>query len=220
MSQKNYLREDELYQVGSKLGLTDVQVFEGREDAATFLATYNRVQQDVDYRKIKAVKVDENRNYYFIIGNSTSLPFDVVKVLNQKYRLATVTSANAKLLFPQERSRAVRLASTRKTRLVSGVLPIIVYNGKASSIPPNGAVVIGRGDDGVNLKVRDNGDVSRRHCKIYYDDSDDCVKIDDLSSKNGTYVNGYRLKRGETGYVLDINDRITLAGERFEIREN
>ena len=118
MSQKNYLREDELYQVGSKLGLTDVQVFEGREDAATFLATYNRVQQDVDYRKIKAVKVDENRNYYFIIGNSTSLPFDVVKVLNQKYRLATVTSANAKLLFPQERSRAVRLASKRKTRLV------------------------------------------------------------------------------------------------------
>ena len=219
MNQKNYVREDEVY----SMGLSDIKVFEGREDVATFLATYDRVKQDIDYRKIKTAKMDENRNYYFVVAKSSSIPLDIIKFIKQRYPSVSVTSANLKLLFPKERSRSARLSNVganRRTRMISGVLPIIVYNGKGSSIPPNGAVVIGRGDDGVNLKIRNNGDVSRRHCKIYYDKRDDCIKIDDLSSKNGTYVNGYKLGRGEVGYVLDINDRITLAGEKFEIREN
>lgn len=218
-NQRNYVREDEV----DALGLSDIKVFEGREDVATFLATYDRVKQDVDARKIKAAKIDESRNYFFVVGKSIGIPLDVIKFIKTRYPSVPVNSANLKLLFPKERSRSARLTNVganRKTRLISSVLPIIVYNGKGSSIPPNGAVVIGRGDEGVNLKVRNNGDVSRRHCKIYYDKNDDCIKIDDLSSKNGTYVNGYKLARGETGYVLDINDRITLAGEKFEIREN
>ena len=41
-SQRNYVREDEV----DALGLSDIKVFEGREDVATFLATYDRVKQD------------------------------------------------------------------------------------------------------------------------------------------------------------------------------
>jgi pSer/pThr/pTyr-binding forkhead associated (FHA) protein len=35
--------------------------------------------------------------------------------------------------------------------------------------------------------------VSRRHCEISFDDDEDWVKIKDLGSSNGTYVNGQRI---------------------------
>jgi diguanylate cyclase (GGDEF)-like protein len=54
------------------------------------------------------------------------------------------------------------------------------------------SMVIGRGA-GVELRVNDDG-VSRFHCKLH--DDTDAILVEDLGSRNGTYLNGERLTPG------------------------
>lgn len=217
--QKFYLREEEAW----NMNLHSIKSLEGREDVATLLAAYDYMKQDgIDTSKVVDVKEDDDRNYYFILGSSSITSFDIVRFVDRKYLSKSITSANIKLLFPKEISRFSRRSKdgTKKTRIVKGELPRLVHKNHSIAIPREGGVIIGRGDQGVNYKIRNNGDVSRKHCKIYYDKSDNCVKVDDLCSKNGTYVNSYRLAKNEEGYVLDIDDRVIIAGEVFEVRRD
>ena len=62
--------------------------------------------------------------------------------------------------------------------------------------------------------VIDNPYVSRRHSQIVQ--TGDSFQIEDLGSKNGTFVNGVRLQRG--ALKLNSGDRIELARERVVLR--
>lgn len=59
------------------------------------------------------------------------------------------------------------------------------------------------------LVIIDNPYVSRVHCEIIV--YDDRVTLRDLSSRNGTFVNGQRLPPNEER-TLCVNDTIRLAG--------
>jgi pSer/pThr/pTyr-binding forkhead associated (FHA) protein len=63
-------------------------------------------------------------------------------------------------------------------------------------------VVIGRRED-CDLRIA-VGDVSRKHCKLIVDDQS--VRVEDLGSSNGTYVNGERVQHVElvAGDTLQI----------------
>lgn len=70
--------------------------------------------------------------------------------------------------------------------------------------------LIGRGD-GVNLRPRSDL-ISRHHCKLFAENGRAYVK--DLDSRNGTYVNGERIK----GQVqLDLSDRVRIGRLQFEV---
>lgn len=56
--------------------------------------------------------------------------------------------------------------------------------------------------------------ISRKHCKITYDDG--IYYIEDMDSTNGTYVNNYRLEP-HTREVITDGDIIKLATSRFSI---
>jgi pSer/pThr/pTyr-binding forkhead associated (FHA) protein len=81
------------------------------------------------------------------------------------------------------------------------------------TVPRDAEVVIGRSSRRSNFVINGNGNVSRAHCKIFYDKREGCLKIEDCNSSHGTYVNGVAVRRG--GMYLEVGDTISLAGEKF-----
>lgn len=104
-----------------------------------------------------------------------------------------------------ERYRATRLltGSTRMIELVEktkgGVIKIVL----------DGRMTIGRGDCDV---VIDDDALSRRHCEMY--EKEDRVFIRDLSSANGTRVNGVKVSDRE----LSDGDELTVGSCTYTVR--
>jgi two-component system response regulator AtoC len=71
--------------------------------------------------------------------------------------------------------------------VVSGALGIV-----RQAIAPGSEIVLGRGDD-VDIDVQDSS-ISRRHARLRIGDP---LRVEDLGSRNGTYVQGHRLAAGE-----------------------
>lgn len=90
------------------------------------------------------------------------------------------------------------MAKIRKLKFVAGK-----YEGGEFRLPAEGEVVIGRGADLPVVLVEDM--VSRRHAKLTI--TPQKVKIEDLGSTNGTFVNGERIKRIE----VHEGDRILIG---------
>jgi Inner membrane component of T3SS, cytoplasmic domain/GYF domain 2 len=61
--------------------------------------------------------------------------------------------------------------------------------------------------------VIDDAKVSRKHCLLEI--SDQNVKVKDLDSSNGTFVNGVQVKDG----FLNLGDQISLGGCKFVLRK-
>jgi pSer/pThr/pTyr-binding forkhead associated (FHA) protein len=70
--------------------------------------------------------------------------------------------------------------------------------------------VIGRRED-CDLRIP-VGDVSRKHCRLVLEA--DTIRIEDLGSSNGTYVNGHRVQE----VVLQPGDRIQVGPVQFIIQ--
>lgn len=73
------------------------------------------------------------------------------------------------------------------------------------------ALTIGRGRE--NTIMLDDMLVSRRHVRITADS--DGLVLEDVGSRNGTYVNGLRVERTH----LSEGDRIGIGGSTFEVRD-
>src|SRR4029079_9363214 len=90
-------------------------------------------------------------------------------------------------------------------------LKVLSSRQQGSTIPlPTGRFLIGREED---CHLRPNSElVSRHHCVFTHDEY--TVRVRDLGSTNGTFVNGNRI-RGTT--VLNSGDRISVGKLEFEI---
>lgn len=77
--------------------------------------------------------------------------------------------------------------------------------------PSDESLTIGRGRD--NAMVLDDMLVSRQHVRISVDDEG--LVIEDLGSRNGTFVNGRRIERTH----LNEGDRIGIGASTFEVRD-
>ena len=70
----------------------------------------------------------------------------------------------------------------------------------------NKTILFGRAVSGENTKLIAEPDVSSKHAQITYLGNDQ-FEIEDLGSQNGTYVNGYRIRKT----VVSINDQVRLS---------
>lgn len=215
MGRKSYIREAELKNYPN---LHDLKILESREDVATLVDVYKDVlSQGVPSSAITGVKEDNEKHYFFLVSDKRVMfGVDIVTLINNKYSARKVTNANINLLFPQEISRGLfGEEKVRRGRGTRGVLPSLFYEKEnlMISVPKDAPVVIGRSDKRSNFVIKGNGNVSRAHCKIFYDKREGCLKIEDCNSSHGTYVNGEEVKRG--GMYLEIGDTISLAGEKF-----
>ncbi len=84
-------------------------------------------------------------------------------------------------------------------------------DGRRKDIPvTTGTTVIGRGEN-CDLRVPLLS-VSRRHCEVSI--VDDAVKVKDLASSNGTYVNNGRVNESN----LDAGDRLVVGPVVFTVQ--
>lgn len=81
----------------------------------------------------------------------------------------------------------------------------------AQEEPDDDALTIGRSRG--NSIVLDDMLVSRQHVRITADDEG--LVLEDLGSRNGTYVNGRRVERTH----LTEGDRIGIGAATFEVRD-
>lgn len=95
--------------------------------------------------------------------------------------------------------------------MIQAELRIAAGNRLGSSIPlPQGKFLVGREED---CHLRPNSDlVSRHHCVFTVDDFS--VRLRDLGSTNGTFVNGERLKGA---VMLRQGDRVLIGKLDFEV---
>lgn len=76
--------------------------------------------------------------------------------------------------------------------------------------------ILGRKLNEVDYVVPEEG-VSRRHMLIFQSGED--LYVEDLSSTNGTYINGIRLKPGEPGKLCD-GDRLSIGPNLYQVKCN
>lgn len=72
---------------------------------------------------------------------------------------------------------------------------------------PRAITVIGRRED-CDLRIP-LADVSRKHCRLIIEE--DTLKVEDLGSSNGTYVNGQRIQE----QIVQAGDTITVGPVTF-----
>lgn len=92
---------------------------------------------------------------------------------------------------------------------------LISIDGQSKIEIDNFPFVIGKLSERVDY-VLDDKSVSRIHLKIETDEKDK-VLIEDLNSKNGTYINNIRLKPYEKRYI-EVGDKITIAAIDYILR--
>ena len=96
--------------------------------------------------------------------------------------------------------------------MIQAELRIAAGKQQGNSIPlPQGKFLVGREED---CHLRPNSDlVSRHHCVFTVDDFS--VRLRDLGSTNGTFVNGERLKGA---VILKAGDRVLIGKLDFEVQ--
>lgn len=85
---------------------------------------------------------------------------------------------------------------------------LVMDNGDAFELP-QGETVVGR-EVGLGLSLVNETTISRRHASVTRNGSD--VKVTDLGSTNGTYVNGVRIQ-GES--PVQVGDQVQFGSVRF-----
>jgi pSer/pThr/pTyr-binding forkhead associated (FHA) protein len=75
----------------------------------------------------------------------------------------------------------------------------------------DGDLLIGRAED-AGVRINDKK-ASLRHCMIHTNQGS--FEIEDLKSRNGTFINGVKLNKAS----LSIGDRIVIGSTVFELRK-
>ena len=98
-----------------------------------------------------------------------------------------------------------------RIRIRKASLRVVSGAGAGRRVPiPGDAFSVGSAV-GNDLRLAEDGAVSRRHCRILADERDG-YRIEDLGSTNGTFVNGVRVAHA----FLDAGARIRLGGTELE----
>ena len=208
--------------------LVEVDRLNTNEDIATMLDTFQKVREEVGYERISSVLKDEDNFYHFVLDGGT--PFNLYSFINNSIKGdIRVSCINANLLYPLNLSRGVKeLTKVEESvdfdeeEVPTGFLdePLVLTIEKYYLLRvsdnsridiPNEGMTVGRSSQKSDCVVKGNTNIGRAHCSIFFEDGN--LKVRDLSSLNGTYVNTVKVTSDDV--VLKENDILLLADEKF-----
>jgi len=102
-----------------------------------------------------------------------------------------------------------------ETGLLRGARLVNAVTGKRIEISRD-EYTIGKASSGVDYRIQDNNTVSRKHCQIVK--KKDGYYVEDLNSKNGTYIDGDRLQPFEPMLIQD-GQTLLLSDEKYIFEE-
>ena len=105
---------------------------------------------------------------------------------------------------------------TQAPEAIQGRLQVVQYEGQAylaKHVVPGRGLLVGR-DSGCDVAVENPG-VSSQHLRVLKGRNEKYF-VEDLNSKNGTFLNGTRLSPGQK-VELSLNDALRIPGARFLI---
>lgn len=219
---------------GVKKEFQTVSILESVEDVATLIETFEKVRMKTDITKVRDVMVNEDGFYLFITDENWVDDFDFFGYINSRYSGETlVNCVNARLLFPANLSRGifegVLTGELAEEEIPTGFLdeddmegiihkqPRKLFYGKLGVEIPisEEGVIIGRSSKQSDYVIRGNGNVSRKHVKVYK--KGNTYFIHNYEPPNGTYIDGLRVKNFDDVKIEEGNV-ILLADEEFEVR--
>ena len=218
--------------------LLSVREFSSIEDVATLLETFELALQEITSRHIVDVVENRDKFYFFVTSVDGDSQFDFYAFLNSKYHgEVEINPVNAKFLFPLSKSRGVYdtdfdemeestgnveedaatgfMDEDELDAIVSGEHLQLLYIKTSTKIPiTSDGVVIGRSSKESSFVIRGNGNVSRKHAKVFSSGGE--AFIENFTPPNGTFINNLRMSNGETKRI-EKDDVILLAGEEFKV---
>lgn len=203
------------------------------EDVATLVEVFELVLLETSSEYISAVVCDREKNYLFVKSDSPVGTFDFYEFINSKYSgEITVNCINAKLLFPRGKSRGIfngdlieeedddeeatgYMDEDELEDIVSGESLRLVYQKLGVEMPiTRDGIIIGRSSKQSDYVIHGNGNISRKHCRVYR--SGNSYFVHNYEPPNGTFVDGIRVPFNQD-YEISDGNILMLADEEFKI---
>ena len=216
-----------------------VNKLESAEDVATFVETFERVLGDVSSDYIEDVLVDGSGYYLFTISGNVVGSFNFYGLLNSLYvqrqdRL-TIDCVNVRYLFPRGKSRGIfntnmvsedsydedadtgYMDEETLEGIVSGESLCLHFSRMGVDVPiTSDGLVIGRSSKQSDYVIHGNGNVSRKHCRVYHDRATGKYFIQNYEPANGTFIDGVRVPYNSVREIQEGNV-VMLADEEFRV---
>lgn len=203
-------------------------------DIATLISAYKKCISVYSPEYIQCV-VERDGYYGFVLSESGEGNFDLFQTINSDFNQhgLIVNCANAVLMFPESISRGeYSEPEVQKDDSGTGVFDdddaptgllddsdfesshYLLHIKTNMKLPVNflNGIVIGRSTSKTDYAV-DNSMLSRVHARFYYVDGK--YFVEDLGSKNGTFVNNLRV-RPNSPVEIKEGSAVKLANEMFK----
>lgn len=225
------ISQEELKNLGDKF--LPLKSLDTVEDVATLVEVFEIALMETTSSYIVDVVGDREKNYLFVVSDSPVDTFDFYEFINSRYTGDIVVNCmNAKLLFPRGKSRGIfngDLADAEQEEeeatgymdedeledIVSGESLRLLYQklGAELTITREGTI-IGRSSKQSDYVIHGNGNISRKHCKVYR--SGNSYFVHNYEPPNGTFVDGIRVQFNQDREIFE-GSILMLADEEFRV---
>lgn len=225
------IAEEEFDRVSGRF--TPVNSLSCVEDVATLVEVFELVLMETSAEYVKDVVGDRDGNYLFVTSNDKLCTFDFYEFINSRYSGdVTVNCVNARLMFPRSKSRGMFSGEVEEEDLeeesatgymdedelediVTGEVLKLSYPRMGSEVNiTREGMVIGRSSKQSDFVIHGNGNVSRKHCRVYR--SGNSYFVHNYEPPNGTFLDGVRIPFNQER-ELSQGSVLILADEEFRV---
>lgn len=212
-------------------------VLNSKEDVATLLEVYEKCLQSFNPEDISGV-AERDGFYVCIVNPGVVGDFDLFALLNTGYvgdGRTEISCANARFLFPADISRGEYMKRQAEVGVsdtndfedksdetdtgfwdedeINGTRYVKhIALGESIPIEDEDGVIFGRSTTRSGYSVN-NDLMSRLHARVYLEDGK--YMVEDLGSKNGTFINNVRVFPGKDREIK-LGNTLRMADEEFK----
>lgn len=212
-----------------------VKSLDSVDDVATLVEIFEIALMETTSSHIVDVVGDKDGNYLFVTSLEPVGTFDFYEFINSRYSGGvTVNCVNAKLMFPRGKSRGIFNGSFEVVEeddeeeeatgfmdedeledIVTGDILRLVQVRTGGEIPiTKEGTVLGRSSKQSEFVIHGNGNVSRKHCRVFR--SGNSYFVHNYEPPNGTFIDGVKVPFNQERELTD-GCTLMLADEEFRV---